>query len=127
MTINDYLLQKGRISFRGDEKAFRTGINFIYDLMNKKKDVQITLISGNSNNDCTQQYSFNNAFGSEIVEELGYETNEEKFEYIMNFLYEFYLIDYINIRVTFNHIPTENYSYKNEPCYSVLIMTNNFC
>lgn len=124
MKINDYLLQKGKISFRGGEKDYRAGTNFIYDLMNKKEEMHITLINGNVENDDIQEYSFNNVFGDDVVK-LGYEINEDKFEYILNFLNEFHLIDYINIRLNFNHIRTENFSYKNKVSYSILIMTNN--
>ena len=125
MKINDYLLQKGKISFKGSEKAYRAGIDFIYDLINKKKEMHITLINGNVNNNDLREYSFNSTYDNETVEKLGFETNENKFEYIMNFLNEFHLIDYINIRLNFNYVRCENFGYKNKACYSILIMINN--
>lgn len=125
MNINDYLLQKGKISFKGSEKAYRAGTNFVYHLMNTKQEMHITLINGNAKNDDIQEYLFNNATGNDVVEKLGYETNENKFEYIMNFLNEFHLIDYINIRINYKFVRCENFSYKNKSSYSILIMTNN--
>lgn len=114
MSIEEFLKVNGGIKFK-DEEGFKNGLCFIKEKINKNSNINITILSGKTNDyESDLRFSFND-FRSKNQPSYGFDNSISKYITITNFLYDFKDIEYISIRYIGK--------YRDQEYYNVIILT----